>query len=149
MHSAIRIADDLLSEKSYYFEEVLAIKDLLNESCSGLPNLFLLDEMFKGTNTVERIASGKAVLNFLDKGDHIVFVATHDLELAELLKDKFSLYHFTEIVMDGVIVFDYKIKPGTLNNTNAIRILELNGYPKEVTDEAAFLAKRIFDSKKK
>lgn len=147
IHSAIRIADDLLSEKSYYFEEVLAIKDLLNESCSGLPNLFLLDEMFKGTNTVERIASGKAVLNFLDKGDHIVFVATHDLELAELLKDKFSLYHFTEIVMDGVIVFDYKIKPGTLNNTNAIRILELNGYPKEVTDEAAFLAKRIFDSK--
>ncbi|MCF2446998.1 DNA mismatch repair protein MutS [Dyadobacter sp. CY345] len=147
IHSAIRISDDLLSEKSYYFEEVLAIKDLLEESGAGMPNLFLLDEMFKGTNTVERIASGKAVLSYLNKGDNIVFVATHDLELAELLKDRFSLYHFTEIVKEGKIVFDYKIKPGNLSNTNAIRILEINGYPKEVTEEATSLANRIFDSK--
>ena len=148
IHSAVRISDDLLSEKSYYFEEVLTVKYLLEESTSGFQNLFLLDELFKGTNTVERIASGKAVLAYLDKGPNIVFVATHDLELAELLENKFSLYHFTEVVQDGAIAFDYKIKTGNLRNTNAIRILELNGYPREVTDEATILANRIYNIKK-
>lgn len=147
VHSAIRISDDLLSEKSYYYEEVLTIKGLLEESSSGFQNLFLLDELFKGTNTVERIASGKAVLTYLDKGNNIAFVATHDLELTELLKGRFSLYHFTEIIQEGGIAFDYKIKPGNLTNTNAIRILELNKYPKEVTDEATLLANRMYNRK--
>ena len=147
VHSAIRISDDLLNDKSYYFEEVLTIRTLLEESDSGAGNLFLLDELFKGTNTTERIASGKAVLSYLNKADNITFVATHDLELAMLLKDTFSMFHFTEIVQDGAIVFDYKIKPGNLSNTNAIRILELNDYPKEVTEEAKELAKRIYEDK--
>ncbi|TKT92240.1 MutS-related protein [Dyadobacter frigoris] len=147
IHSAIRISDDLLNDKSYYFEEVLTIKDLLKESNSGFGNLFLLDEIFKGTNTVERIAAGKAVLTYLNKGNNITFVATHDMELAELLKDTFSMFHFTEIVRDGNIVFDYKIKPGNLTNTNAIRILELNDYPNEVIEEATQLASQIYNYK--
>jgi hypothetical protein len=147
IHSAIRISDDLLNDKSYYFEEVLTIKVLLEESSSGCGNLFLLDELFKGTNTVERIASGKAVLTYLNKGSNIAFVATHDLELAELLKDTFCLFHFTEVIHDGNVVFDYKIKPGNLSNTNAIRILELNDYPKEVTEEATRLARQIYNDK--
>ncbi|WP_221391542.1 MutS-related protein [Dyadobacter sp. NIV53] len=147
IHTAIRISDDLLNDKSYYFEEVLAIKYLLEESGSGFGNLFLLDELFKGTNTVERIASGKAVLSYLNKGNNITFVATHDLELAEFLKDGYSVFHFTEVVMDGEIVFDYRIKPGNLRNTNAIRILELNGYPTEVVEEAARLAREIYGLK--
>lgn len=147
IHSAIRISDDLLSDKSYYFEEVLTIKTLIEESSSGFGNLFLLDEMFKGTNTVERIASGKAVLTYLNKEKNIVFVATHDLELAELLIDSFSLFHFAEIVENDTIVFDYKIKSGNLTNTNAIRILELNNYPKEVVQEANQLANQIYKGK--
>ncbi|TLV02830.1 MutS-related protein [Dyadobacter luticola] len=142
VHSAIRISDDLLSEKSYYFEEVLAVKALLNESRSGDANLFLLDEIFKGTNTVERIAAGKAVLEYLSGADNIVFVTSHDLELADLLRDTFSAYHFTEVVENDDIHFDYQIKPGVLTNTNAIRILELNGYPAEVTQEAFKLARK-------
>lgn len=136
VYSAIRISDDLMSEKSYYFEEVLTIKSMLNESESGMPSLFLLDEIFKGTNTVERIAAGKAVLSYLNKNDHIVFVSTHDLELAELLSDTYDLYHFTELVENEKIVFDYKLKFGNLKSTNAIRILVLNDYPSEVTSEA-------------
>jgi len=147
IHSAIRISDDLLNDKSYYFEEVLTIKRLIEESSSGYGNLFLLDELFKGTNTVERIASGKAVLAYLNKGSNITFVATHDLELAELLKDTFCLFHFTEVIREGNVVFDYKIKPGNLSNTNAIRILELNEYPLEVTEEATRLARQIYKDK--
>lgn len=147
IHSAIRISDDLLNDKSYYFEEVLTMKSLLEESNSGSGNLFLLDEMFKGTNTVERIASGKAVLTCLNKKNNIVFVATHDLELAELLQDSFAMFHFTEVVQDSKIVFDYKIKAGNLTETNAIRILELNNYPEEVIKEARKLANEIYKYK--
>lgn len=147
VYSAIRISDDLLSEKSYYFEEVLAVKALLEESQSGPANLFLLDEMFKGTNTVERVAAGKAVLEYLNKENNLVFVATHDLELADLLKDSFDTFHFTEVVERNNVLFDYKIKPGVLTNTNAIRILELNDYPAEIIGEALHLARKIYHNK--
>jgi len=143
IHSAIRISDDMMSDKSYYFEEVLTIKKMLDESRSGAQNLFLLDEMFKGTNTVERIAAGKSVLTYLNSEDNIVFISTHDLELAEYLEDTYDLYHFTEVVEHENILFDYKLKPGNLQTTNAIRILELNNYPVVVTEEAKQLSARI------
>lgn len=140
IHSSIRIADDLLGDKSYYFEEVLTLKNLLLESQCTHANLFLLDELFKGTNSVERIAIGKAVLSYITSGNDLALASTHDRELAEHLADTFDLYHFTEIVDGDEIVFDYKLKPGKLSTTNAIRILELNDYPEEVIDEAIRLA---------
>jgi hypothetical protein len=143
VHSAIRISDDLMSDKSYYFEEVLIIKKMLEESRLGTQNLFLLDELFKGTNTVERIAAGKSVLTYLNDKENIVFISTHDLELAEYLQETYSLYHFTEVVEHENILFDYSLKAGNLKTTNAIRILELNDYPIEVTEEAKQLSAQI------
>jgi len=81
------------------------------------------------------------------KGNNITLFATHDLELAEPLKDTFSLYHFSDIVEKGKIVFDYKIKPRNLSKTNAIRILEFNDYPQKVTTKASVLAAQIFNIK--
>ena len=143
IYSAIRISDDLVNDKSYYFEEVLTIKEMIENSGHGVANLFLLDEIFKGTNTVERISAGKAVLSSLNSEDSIVFVSTHDIELADLLKDEYDLYHFSEIVDDKSIGFDYKLKPGQLRNRNAIRILQINGYPGNIIEEANALAVRI------
>lgn len=143
VHSAIRISDDLLDSKSYYFEEVLTVKNLLQESQLASENLFLLDELFKGTNTIERIAAGKAILSYLNKKNNLVLVSTHDLELAGFLKNTFDLYHFSEVIRDDKILFDYKIKPGNLTTTNAIRILSLNDYPQEVVDEAVHLSDKI------
>ena len=135
--SAIRISDDLLNDKSYYFEEVLTIKKMIKKSTERPNNLFLLDEIYKGTNTIERIAAGKAVLSYLAKSNHnIVFVSTHDIELTDLLHDYYDLYHFTEVIKDGNINFDYKIKKGNLSTKNAIRILEINDYPREIIDDA-------------
>jgi DNA mismatch repair ATPase MutS len=85
IYSAIRISDDLVNNKSYYFEEVLTIKDMIQKSNHDKPNLFLLDEIFKGTNTIERISAGKAVLSSLTHNKNIVFVSTHDIELTDLL----------------------------------------------------------------
>ncbi|MCL1932998.1 MAG: DNA mismatch repair protein MutS [Candidatus Azobacteroides sp.] len=137
LFSAVRITDDLLNDKSYYFEEVLTIKDMVNESLSESNNIFFLDEIFKGTNTVERIAAGKAVLSYLAKSDNnIVFVSTHDIELADLLNNNYDLYHFTEVIQNEQIHFDYKLKQGNLATKNAIRILEINDYPKEIVEDA-------------
>lgn len=142
LYSAIRISDDLLNDKSFYFEEVLTIKNMLDKCETETPNLFLLDEIFKGTNTIERISAGKAVLSALAK-NNIVFVSTHDIELADLLKDEYELYHFSENVSSNTVDFDYKIKDGKLKNRNAIRILQINNYPESIIKEALEISKRL------
>ena len=141
--SAIRISDDLMNDKSYYFEEVLTIKAMIDSSTNGKTNLFLLDEIFKGTNTIERISAGKAVLSALSKENNIVFVSTHDIELADLLKNEYELYHFSEIVDHKSVDFDYKLKEGKLKDRNAIRILQINDYPEELIQEAIEISKEL------
>jgi len=141
--SAIRISDDLMNDKSYYFEEVLTIKEMISESSNSHKNLFLLDELFKGTNTVERISAGKAVLSALAKNNNKVLVSTHDVELTDMLSTEYDLYHFSETVDEKTVGFDYKLKMGKLKNRNAIRILEINGYPKEVINEAIEISKEL------
>jgi DNA mismatch repair ATPase MutS len=134
--SAIRISDDLMNDRSYYFEEVITIKEMIDQSKSENLNLFLLDEIFKGTNTVERISAGKAILSSLNEENNIVFVSTHDIELADFLKNEYDLYHFSEIVDHKTVDFDYKLKEGKLKNRNAIRILQINDYPESIIKEA-------------
>lgn len=141
--SAIRISDDLMNDRSYYFEEVLTIKEMIDRSENGASNLFLLDEIFKGTNTVERISAGKAVLSYLAKTDNIVFVSTHDIELADLLKETYELYHFSEKVDNKTVDFDYKLKDGKLKNRNAIKILQINDYPDTIINEAIEISKEL------
>jgi hypothetical protein len=143
LYSAVRISDDLMNDKSYYFEEVLTIKEMIEKSQTGDHNLFLLDEVFKGTNTVERISAGKAVLSMLAKKSNLVFVSTHDIELTEMLREEYDLYHFSEQVNNKSVDFDYRLKPGKLKNRNAIRILEINDYPKEIITEAIEISKEL------
>lgn len=143
IHSAIRISDDLMNDKSYYFEEVLRIKQLLDESSTKHKHLFLLDEIFKGTNTIERVSAGKAVLSTLNRTNNFVFVSTHDIELTDLLESEYELYHFSEIISEGKIDFDYLLKSGQLTKRNAIRILEINDYPKELISEALEISKKM------
>lgn len=116
---------------------------MIDKSNDGNLNLFLLDEIFKGTNTVERISAGKAVLSSLNKENNIVFVSTHDIELADLLKNEYDLYHFSEIVDNKTVDFDYKLKEGKLKNRNAIRILQINDYPENIIKEAIEISEEL------
>ena len=143
IHSAIRITDNLLDDTSYYYEEVKIIKKMIGECRSEHQNLFLLDELFRGTNTVERVSSGKAVLSYLNHKQNLVFASTHDLELTEFLSDSYLYFHFSEIIENDLLTFDYKLKEGKFTSTNAIKILEINNFPKEITEEAKALAKQI------
>ena len=138
--SSIRIDDNLFKGRSYFLEEVNAIGLLVEESQLGQQNLFVVDEVFKGTNSNERIALAKAILSFLNRGDNIVVVSTHDLELSEMLKDGYDLYHFSETIEEGELHFDHTIKPGPLKTTNAIKLLEFANFPADIIKEARELS---------
>ncbi len=137
VYSSIRIEDDLLEDTSYYLKEVLTIRDFIEISKAKHPSLFILDEIFKGTNTIERISGGKAILSFLNKENNFVLVSTHDIELTELLVNNgYELFHFSEKIEKDKLLFDHKLKKGKLKTRNAIKILELYGYPKEIISDA-------------
>ena len=137
VYSSIRITDDLLENTSYYLKEVLTIKELIEASNDENPCLFVLDEIFKGTNTIERVSGGKAILSFLNKKNHIVLVSTHDIELTDLLvKENYELFHFSELIENEELIFDHKLKEGKLKTRNAIKILELYKYPAEIITDA-------------
>lgn len=136
IYTSIRIADDVEAGTSYYLAEVLTVREFLRAADGELPCLFALDELFKGTNTTERIAAGKAVLARLNRGDNLVCAATHDTELTQLLGNDYALCHFCEQVKDDRLVFDYRLHEGGLRTRNAIRILSLYDYPADVVADA-------------
>ena len=135
IYSSISVHDDISQSKSYYLEEVLRIKEFLKEKDEIA--LILIDEIFKGTNTKERIAISKSVLQSLNNDKNIVFVTTHDLEIATFLQDNnYELYFFDEDVTESQLSFPYKLKRGINSKTNAIRILEMYNYPKNIVEKA-------------
>ncbi|MEP2670467.1 MAG: DNA mismatch repair protein MutS [Cyclobacteriaceae bacterium] len=134
--SSIRIDDNLFDGKSYYFQEVSIMGSLIEQVEFTHQNLFVLDEVFKGTNTIERISSAKAILSYLNRGENIVVVSTHDIELADMLANEYDLYHFTETIENNELHFDHSIRSGQLRTRNAIKILELSNYPVDIISEA-------------
>ena len=141
--SSITIEDDLLEGSSYFFTEVALIKTMSAQISRGTNNLFVIDEVFKGTNTVERISLAKAILKFLNNNTNIVIASSHDLELIEFLTPDFEMFYFSETIEGHQLQFDHTIKPGSLKTTNAIRIVEMEKYPKRVVEEAYEMAKKL------
>ena len=142
--TSIRIGDDLMMDKSYYMEEVNAIGSLIELSeQQNIQLLFTIDEVFKGTNTIERVSAAKAILEYLNRGNHIVLVSTHDIELTQLLTQAYDLYYFQERIENETLSFDYQLRKGALEKKNAIKILEIAGYPTSIITEAKRLAEEL------
>ncbi len=147
--SSIRREDRLNEGQSYFFAELRQLKEFVDAASNDGLKLFLIDEIFRGTNTIERIAASTAVLDHLSDRQ-FVLVTTHDIELTELLTGKFDMYHFSERFENGECVFDYRIIPGPVRSRNAIKLLELSDYPKSITDAASAVAQTLgerFDRK--
>lgn len=134
--SSISPQDNLLSGKSYYYGEVEGILRIINKCNDEIPTLALIDEIFRGTNPVERVSAATEILKYLYKNNALVIVATHDLELTKLLKDIYECYYFREEIENNKFIFDYLIKKGVSPTRNAIRILKYIGYPDEIVDNA-------------
>lgn len=131
IYSVIHTEDDLIRGKSFFLKEVENVKKAIDVSNNG-KYLLIFDELFKGTNTVERIAINYALLLDFTKSDHIILASTHDNEITTLLQDKYDLYYFSEKVADTQMEFDYKLKKGVDRDGNAIKILKLYKYPDSV-----------------
>lgn len=134
--SSMSISDSILEGNSYYMAEVKSIKRIIDlADTSPVPVVCFIDEVLKGTNTKERIAASYALLKYLNE-KCIVFAATHDVELTTMLKEVFINKHFSENFNGNDISFSYKLLEGPANTQNAIKLLEINGFPSQITSLA-------------
>ncbi|BFU90560.1 MAG: putative DNA mismatch repair protein, MutS family [Nitrospira sp.] len=129
----IRVDDSLDAGLSFFYAEVKRLKTILDATndITAPPVLFLIDEIFKGTNNRERLIGSRAYITELSQGNGFGLVSTHDLELAELepAVPRLINAHFQETVSAGALEFDYRLRPGPCPTTNALRIMELEGLP--------------------
>ena len=120
------------------------ILDAVNADPS--PVLCFVDEVLRGTNTVERIAASTQVLKSLHRPGVICFAATHDIELTRLLEKEYDNYHFEEQVEEDDIQFNYRLMPGRAGSRNAIRLLGVIGYDQEIIREADRMAQEFLQT---
>ncbi len=133
--SSITPKDDIMSGKSYYLAEAESILRIIKASEKNTPVFCPIDEIFRGTNPLERISSSAEILNYINEGKAICIVATHDRELSDMLKENYDFYHFSEEVdSQNGLKFDYKLKKGISKTRNAIKLLEYVGYPKRIVE---------------
>lgn len=145
IYSSMALRDDIESGESYYIVEIKSLKRILDQ-VGQYPVLCFVDEVLRGTNTVERIAASTQILRSLSKTNMICFAATHDIELTELLKDHYDNYHFEEEIRDGDIFFQYKLLSGKATTRNAIRLLEIMGYEEAIISKATGLAENFMNT---
>ncbi len=140
--SSIRREDNINENISNYYREIESILEFIQLSSTNRRYLFLIDEIFRGTNTIERISASTSVLKYL-ANINMSMVTTHDIELQDLLDGLFEMYHFSEQVKNEEHYFDYLIKSGPCSSRNAIKLLELKGYPEIIVKNAYELAKKF------
>ncbi len=139
--SSMSLRDDVLEGDSYYMVEIKSMKRLMDlQKESTVPVLVFVDEVLRGTNTVERIAASTQILRSLNGSNSICFAATHDIELTKLLKNDYENYHFEEVFNEGDIFFPYKIMKGPATTRNAIKLLAAMGYDPALIEDAEHLA---------
>ncbi len=140
VRSCITPGDDLQAGKSYYQTEVETLVAMLNAPASDdMPRLYLFDELFRGTNTLDRIGAASAVLEYLirnPKSPCYVLAATHDLELVALLAPGYAVVHFADRLTGDGLQFDYLLRPGPTTTRNAIALLGVLGAPPQVVTDA-------------
>ncbi len=129
INTCMRISDNLGENISSFYAELLRIKKIVKEAESGKKVFFLLDEIFKGTNSLDRHTGARVLINKLSQTNSIGLVSTHDLELCELERenDRIANYHFQEYYKDGRIYFDYELRPGPSTTRNALYLMQLAG----------------------
>jgi hypothetical protein len=125
----------------FYFDAAELLRMIRDAESSRRDSWFFVDELFRGTNTVERVAASSAVLKYMTSR-WMVIASTHDQEVIREVGGDFDSYHFTELITEDGARFDYRLHPGPCTSRNAIKLLALAGYPKEVTDMAGTLAGR-------
>ena len=146
--TSMALRDDIRSGESYFIVEIRSLKRVLDAASmpDEAPVLCCVDEVLRGTNTIERISASAEILSSLADMPIRIFAATHDMELTELLDGKYVNYHFSEMLDGDDVRFSYKLLDGPTDSRNAIRLLRALGYDPGIADRAEERAKRFTET---
>lgn len=139
LYTSMNLQDSLMTKDSFYMAEIKALKRIVeaaSKDAGSVPVLGIVDEVLRGTNTLERISAGSAILKYLSERNAIIFAATHDLEIVSMIRDCYMEKHFTEEVSEDGISFSYQMKEGISKTRNAIKLLEYQNFPEELVSQA-------------
>ena len=128
--TSIRVEDSVSEGISSFYAELLRVKTIIDRSQSAAPMIALIDEIYRGTNSRDRIIGARETIRRLARPNVLTLVTTHDFELCDLENDPRTPavnYHFTEHYSGREIRFDYRIRPGRCRTTNAQHLLRLVG----------------------
>lgn len=148
VYSSMALRDDIASGESYYIVEIKSIKRVLDALSGDTPVLCIVDEVLRGTNTVERIAASSEILYRMSDMGGLCIAATHDIELSVILNNVFDNFHFQEYIEDGKMAFDYTLHSGESTSRNAIKLLEIMGYGKQTVKSASDRAENFLKTGK-
>lgn len=146
--SSMALRDNLETGESYYMVEIKSLKRIMVETKRefGANTMCFVDEVLRGTNTVERVAASSRILQSLSEAGAFVFAATHDIELTHLLEKSYANYHFREEVRDDDISFNYILNKGRATTRNAIKLLSIMGYDDDVIRKAEETAEHFLET---
>lgn len=138
--SSMALRDSIQEGESYFMVEIKSLRRILD---AGGSVLCFIDEVLRGTNTIERIAASSEILMEFAKRGILCFAATHDIELTEILAEYYDNYHFEEELTGGDVAFSYRLHEGPATTRNAIRLLEKAGFDADLTARANERAARF------
>ena len=128
--ASIRVRDSLQDGVSHFYAEIQQLRRVVDLTEAPLPVLFLLDELLHGTNSHDRRIGSEAVLRGLVERGALGLVTTHDLALAKIadeLTPKMENIHLEDHLEDGVMSFDYRLRPGVVTKSNALELMRSVG----------------------
>jgi DNA mismatch repair ATPase MutS len=128
--ATLRIQDSLQAGRSRFYAEILRVRQVVELARGPIPLLFLLDEIFAGTNSHDRRLGAEAVVSGLVEAGAIGLVTTHDLSLTqivELLPGRAANVHFADHFEHGEMSFDYVLHPGVVQHSNALALMRAVG----------------------
>jgi DNA mismatch repair ATPase MutS len=139
LRASMRIDDSLQRGASYFHAELGKLRMVVDDLEHGPPVLFLLDELLRGTNARARNTGARSVLLHLISRGALGLVATHDVGLSALESELTKVHnvHFTDVFEDGEMRFDYKLRPGPVTTSNALRLLAMAGIEVPTDDRVA------------
>ena len=137
LRASMRIDDSLQRGASYFHAELTKLRAVVGEADAEPPIFFLLDELLRGTNARARHIGARAVIAHLLARGASGLAATHDVALAELEDEyagRIENVHFTDVMREGEMIFDYRLREGVVRTSNALRLLQMAGVEVEVDD---------------
>lgn len=146
IYTSMALRDNLKGQESYYIVEIKSLKRIIDAVSSGKNVICFVDEVLRGTNTVERIAASTYILKGLADSRAMCFAATHDVELTHILENVYANYHFQEEVSDDDVLFNYKLFDGRAVSRNAIKLLKVIGYDADIIENAETAAQHFLNT---